>query len=162
MINKQNIWFVTLFSLILVLSIYYITMPSDLLQVIKENNNDASIVVNESDILTALRVEKDDQREIEIKEINNILNDNEISADEKNNAFEKLKFINSLKTLEDSVQKKIKEEFKVDAFVKIDENNQVRIVVNSKESNLELANNIMRITQEQFKDKMYISVKFEK
>ena len=31
MINKQNLWFLTLFSLILVLSIYYITMPSELL-----------------------------------------------------------------------------------------------------------------------------------
>ena len=31
MINKQNLWFLTLFSLILVLSVYYITMPSELL-----------------------------------------------------------------------------------------------------------------------------------
>ena len=31
MINKQNLWFLTLFSLILVLSVYYITMPNDLL-----------------------------------------------------------------------------------------------------------------------------------
>ena len=31
MINKKSLWFVTLFSLILVLSVYYITMPSELL-----------------------------------------------------------------------------------------------------------------------------------
>ena len=31
MINKQNLWFLTLFSLILVLSVYYVTMPNDLL-----------------------------------------------------------------------------------------------------------------------------------
>ena len=31
MIKKQNLWFLTLFSLILVLSVYYITMPNDLL-----------------------------------------------------------------------------------------------------------------------------------
>ena len=31
MINKQNLWFLTLFSLILVLSVYYITMPNELL-----------------------------------------------------------------------------------------------------------------------------------
>ena len=31
MINKQSLWFLTLFSLILVLSVYYITMPNDLL-----------------------------------------------------------------------------------------------------------------------------------
>ena len=31
MINKKNLWFLTLFSLVLVLSVYYITMPSELL-----------------------------------------------------------------------------------------------------------------------------------
>ena len=31
MINKEHLWFLTLFSLILVLSVYYVTMPSDLL-----------------------------------------------------------------------------------------------------------------------------------
>ena len=36
MINKKNLWFLTLFSLILVLSIYYITMPSELLMTTKE------------------------------------------------------------------------------------------------------------------------------
>ena len=39
MINKQKLWFLTLFSLILVLSVYYVTMPSNLLSVsdIKED-----------------------------------------------------------------------------------------------------------------------------
>ena len=31
MINKKGIWFITLFTLILVLSVYYVTMPSELL-----------------------------------------------------------------------------------------------------------------------------------
>ena len=31
MMNKKNLWFLTLFSLVLVLSIYYVTMPEDLL-----------------------------------------------------------------------------------------------------------------------------------
>ena len=31
MINKKNLWFLTLFSMILILSVYYITMPRELL-----------------------------------------------------------------------------------------------------------------------------------
>ena len=31
MMNKKNLWFLTLFSLVLVLSVYYITMPKELL-----------------------------------------------------------------------------------------------------------------------------------
>ena len=32
MINKQNLWFLTLFSLILILGVYYVTIPNDLLE----------------------------------------------------------------------------------------------------------------------------------
>ena len=32
MINRKSIWILTLFSLILVLSVYYITMPSEFLE----------------------------------------------------------------------------------------------------------------------------------
>ena len=31
MINKQNLWFLTLFSLVLVLGVYYVTMPNEML-----------------------------------------------------------------------------------------------------------------------------------
>ena len=57
MIKKQNLWFLTLFSLILVLSVYYITMPSSLFSTNNGNNKDNQVVVEESEILTALRVE---------------------------------------------------------------------------------------------------------
>ena len=39
MINKQNLWFLTLFSLILVLSVYYITMPNNLLTTATKEND---------------------------------------------------------------------------------------------------------------------------
>ena len=34
--NKQNLWFLTLFSLILILGAYYITMPNSLLEKVAE------------------------------------------------------------------------------------------------------------------------------
>ena len=40
MINKQKLWFLTLFSLILVLSVYYITMPSELMTASKNSINE--------------------------------------------------------------------------------------------------------------------------
>ena len=42
MINKQNLWFVTLFSLILVLGIYYVTMGDETLSVLAGENNVSS------------------------------------------------------------------------------------------------------------------------
>ena len=168
MINKQSIWFLTLFSLILVLSVYYITMPNELLMTnnskqtasSKEETEETSAVIQESEILTALRVESEEKRTAEIDELNKILNNNESSTEDKNNAFEKIKGLNSIKGKEQLIEKKIKENFKLDSFVKIDENNQIRIVV-QKEHDVDLANNIMRSVQEEFDTKMYISVQFQ-
>ena len=170
MINKQSIWFLTLFSLILVLSVYYITMPNELLmtnnsnQTTEETTSDTGeekAVIKESELLTALRVEAEEERTEEINALNETLNNAEASTEDKNNAFEKLKDLNSLKGKEQLLEKKIKDNFKLDSFVKIDDNNQVRVVVSGSEHNTELANNIMRSIQEDFDTKMYISVKFQ-
>lgn len=168
MINKQSIWFLTLFSLILVLSVYYITMPNELLitnnsNQTEENNEseEASVVVKESEIITALRVEAEEQRTAEIDELNEILNNGEASVEDKNNAFEKIKNLNSIKGKEQIIENKIKENFELDSFVKIDDGNQVRVVISGKDHDVELANNIMRSVQEEFDTKMYISVKFQ-
>ena len=67
MINKQSVWFVTLFSLILVLSIYYVTMKDSSLEKIIENatTENTSVPVNvnveESSLLVSLRVEEDEE-----------------------------------------------------------------------------------------------------
>ena len=171
MINKQSIWFLTLFSLILVLSVYYITMPSDLLitnnnsteSTIKSDDDDENVetTINESDVLTALRVENEEARDKEIDELNKILNGESSSSEEKNNAFEKIKDLNSIKGMEQKLEKKIKEEFELDAFVKIEDNNQIKVVTVSNEHNVDLASKIMKSIQEEYENKMYISVKFQ-
>ena len=66
MINKQNLWFLTLFSLILVLSVYYITMPNDLLIASSSTNTlekkekstkeTEENTISEVDTITTLRV----------------------------------------------------------------------------------------------------------
>ena len=111
MINKKNLWFLTLFSLILVLSVYYITMPSELLlnngylseiPVSTDNksddsgDNDVSVSIEESEILVALRVEAEEQMLSEIEELKSVLTDVESTVEEKNNAFEKMKSIKKL------------------------------------------------------------------
>ena len=86
MINKEHLWFLTLFSLILVLSVYYITMPSDLLlskQVFNDSeektepDENVNLEVEESDILVSLRLDLDEERETEKKELKSILTDGE-------------------------------------------------------------------------------------
>ena len=65
MINKQNLWFLTLFSLILILGIYYVTLPNELLEKIStEDKKEIAVVeeVIEDNQLTALRVSLEEER----------------------------------------------------------------------------------------------------
>lgn len=160
MINKQSLWFLTLFSLILVLSVYYITMPSEILSPEVNKDKDKVVVIEESEILTALRIETDETRLSQMKDLRLVLTNIEATIEEKNNAYEQLKLLDVIKGKEEKIESKIKENFKLNSFIKID-NNQVKVVVSSDKHSTELANNIMRSIQEEFEDKMYISVKFQ-
>lgn len=162
MINKKSIWFLTLFSLILVLSVYYITMPSELL--LNTNNNytpkeEPTVSVNESTALTALRVEADNEMLKQLDELKLILMDQNTTLEEKNKSLDKMKEINLNRGEEEKLENKILEEFQLQSFVKIEGDN-IKIVVKSSKHSTEIANNIMRKVQENFDTQKYISVKF--
>ena len=181
MINKQNLWFITLFSLILVLSVYYITMPNELLlnsnsnsylkndgnkeDSSKEENNTKETKTNaevvESSILEALRVNKEEERSSKKAELQKELTDNEKTTDEKNEAYEKLKELNTISGKEEKLESKLKDELKLESFIEID-GNKVIVTIDKKDHNVELASKIMKTIEKEFTDKVYISVKFGK
>lgn len=162
MINKKSLWFVTLFSLILVLSAYYITMPSELLVT---NNGEylydsSSIDIKQGNILTALKVEEDDKVNKEIESLRLVLNDDKTSSEEKNNAFEKLKNINLIRGEEEKLVNKIKSNLNLDSYVGI-EDDKIKVVILSNEHSNNLANNVIRTIQEEYSNEKYITVKFQ-
>ena len=171
MINKQNLWFLTLFSLILVLSVYYITMPNDLLiasnstetkeknktTTEKESDKDA---ISEVDDLTALRVNLDEERDKEKAELKKEMTNEEATADEKNNAYEQLKYLSVIEGEEEKLEKLIKKEHNLNSFVKV-ESNTITVVAAKKKHDVTLANNIMRTIQSEYDTKKTITVKFE-
>ena len=176
MINKQNLWFLTLFSLILVLSVYYITMPNDLLiasnstntkEETKEEDNNTNTTdentiseVDEADSLTALRVSLDEERDKEKEELKTTMTKEDATTDEKNNAYEQLKYLSVIEGEEEKLEKLIKEKHKLDSFVKVD-NNTITVVAAKKKHDVTLANNIMRTIQGEYDTKKTITVKFE-
>ena len=173
MINKQKLWFLTLFSLILVLSVYYITMPSELLTTAKvndkteEKNKKANIKTNKiktkvdnANSLTALQVELDEERQALAAEYNEVLTNKDTSTEENNNAYNGLKEIDNVKAKEEDLEKKLKKEFKLDSFIKID-GSKISVTIKKKDHDYSLANNIMRLISKEFKTKVYVSVKFQ-
>lgn len=172
MINKQNLWFLTLFSLILVLSVYYITMPNDLLiassstntkeEVTDDSNTDSDEqdAISEADSLTALRVSLDEERDKEKEELKTTMTNEDATTDEKNNAYEQLKYLSVIEGEEEKLEKLIKKEYKIDSFVKVD-SNTITVVAAKKKHDVTLANNIMRTIQGEYDTKKTITVKFE-
>ncbi len=166
MINKQNLWFLTLFSLILVLSVYYITMPNDLLvnntekTITKEEKKDDG-VKEETSSLISMRVSLEEERQEKMVSLQEALTNEKATTEEKNNAYEQLKYLNQLQGKEETIEKQIKEKLELDSFVKIDDKN-IEVVALKEKHDSTIANNIMRLVQENFEEKMYITVTFKK
>lgn len=158
--KKQNIWVLTLFSLILVLSVYYITLPTEV-ETDKSDNIKTTIEENTDDsVITTLKVENEEEKNKRKKELQEILNKEDATKEEKNNAYEELKTLNIIRNKEDEVSVKIKNKFKYDNYVSINDD-QVRVVISKKDHSPKLAKEIMEYVQDLFEDKMYISIKFE-
>lgn len=171
MINKQSLWFLTLFSLILVLSVYYITMPNELLltnnsnyleskNTIKEEDSDTKVTIEESELLVTMRVNLEEERSEQIADLKTTLTSSDATSEEKNNAYEKIKYITDLKGQEEAIEEKIKKEYNLESFVKID-NNEVKVVAVKDKHDSTLANKIMKTVQSEFQNKVYVTVKFE-
>lgn len=161
MINKQNLWFVTLFSLILVLGIYYVTMGDETLSVLAgENNVSSPVEVKASDVIVALQVASDESVLKEMNEYQSILLDDTATIEEKNDAYNALQALSNSKSECEKIKKMITEKFKYDIFIKID-GDAISITIASKEHSKEIANKIIREVQNMYDKQKYITVKFE-
>ena len=166
MISKQNLWFLTLFSLILILGVYYVTMPNDLLGKVEniiEDKETKEVVeeIEEESLLVAMRVNLEEERQVAITKLQKDLTSDNLSTEEKNNIYEQLKYLNEVQGKEEKIEKQIKKELKLDCFVKQD-NNNIEAVCISNEHDEKKANSIMRLIQEKYENKMNITVKFQK
>ena len=161
MINKQSLWFVTLFSLIIVLSIYYFSTDQTNLMTSKYHSSSSVVAkTTDEDNISVLKVSDDEATLGEIDELENILLDDEATLEEKNDAYDKLEVIKSDRSKEEEITRLIKNEYNYANFVKI-HNNEVNVVISSDVHNTEIASNIIKTIQSKFKDNKYITVRFE-
>ena len=166
MINKKNLWFLTLFSLVLVLSVYYITMPTELLMSNNSENIDSSAEnviktdIEELSVIEALKTEDNTNTLESINKLKETISAEESTTEDKNQAFDAIKTLNQVSSKEELLEEKIKTAHDLDSFVKID-GDQIRVVINSEDHSNTIANNIMRTVQNNFDTKQYISIQFK-
>lgn len=174
MINKQGLLFLTLTSLILVLSVYYITMPNELLLTtnssynntdevnnnVSSNTDSVNVNISETKTIDVMRNILDEERLKSKEELNNKLVNSDLTMEEINNVYEELKYISKIETLESVIEQKIKNEYGLDSFVKISED-VVEVTVSSSKHDVSLVVKIIASVEEELENKMYVSVSFK-
>lgn len=175
MINKQGLLFLTLTSLILVLSVYYITMPNELLLTtnssynsdtnhvnnnVSSNTDSVNVNISETKTIDVMRNILDEERLKSKEELNNKLVNSDLTIEEINNVYEELKYISKIETLESVIEQKIKNEYGLDSFVKISDD-VVEVTINSSKHDVSLVVKIIASVEEELENKMYVSVSFK-
>jgi len=161
MITKNKLWYLTLFSITIILAVYYVSFPTTkTITAIKNDDSNKKVSIVKTTELAAMKASRDEEHEKQVNEVKEILNNDSKSTEEKNDAYEALKELNSTKSLEEALENQIKKDFKKDAFVKID-NKNIKCIINSKTKSYKLANDIITSIQNKFDEPKYITITFE-
>lgn len=151
--NRQAITFLTLFSLILVLSIYYVLLPPE------TETNEVAVNSNELSQIEILQEELDQKRADLISENNAIIASSESSSDEIASALASISEAKETAALEKEITKIINDAGFKSAFVEV-ENKTIKVVVDKKEANSSDANSIIKTIIEKTNNEYQVEVKF--
>lgn len=178
LLKKQTVWLLTMLSLVVVLSVYYITSPeqqknADLAGVEEkaEKNNKAAVTESKdgttvlSEIASdeqfeALRIKLDEQRTKMKEDLQAIVASTDLPAQERSNAIEKMDQLDELGQKEGVLETLIKSMGYEDALVLADGEN-VRITVKAKDQSASAANEIIQMVRTELGALQPVAVKFE-
>lgn len=149
--NKQAFTFLTLFSLILVLSIYYIMLPP-----VQEKD---PVVKTQLSTIQQLQVQLDKKREDIINKNNQIIAKESSTSDSINEALETISETKSLTEKEKTIISQLKELGYKEVYVEID-NETIKLTALKKDANQKDASLIMSKTLEIVGENYQVEVKF--
>lgn len=177
-LKRQTVWLLTMLSLMIVLSVYYIFSPggSDVAFVDENNepvgeetstestdNTDTEVgdlqQVGYDELFTSIRLELQNERSMKKELLNDVVASASTSADEKNEARNDIQFIEQVASKESIVQDQILavvDEYE-DVLVRYDsgessEKEKVHVHVKVDELTSEEAVNIMQMVKDEFGD----------
>ncbi|WP_017755729.1 SpoIIIAH-like family protein [Calidifontibacillus oryziterrae] len=184
LLKKQTVWLLTMLSLVIVLSVYYITQPNmkdqyalmtqeeeeNLEQQVDQGINvsieemeDGTITssISTDDLFTALRMDIDEQRSKEQEQLEAIVASSDVTAEKRSEALDKMQDLHTFAAKEAIIETMIlANENYADALVKAEED-QVRVYVKAKEEGSnKAANEIMRLVREELGPKK-VAVEFQ-
>lgn len=173
MLKRQTVWLLTMLSLVVVLSVYYITAPKDTNNhiafvdngnVAEQQANDkekADVAVEETeakngnvtssesgdDVFTALRMQIEDERSRLRDQLNDIVASANATAQQKSDALDKIEKLQALTEKEATLETLIKSKGGYDDVLVRADNDKVRVTIKAKNHSAKSANEVIHIVK---------------
>lgn len=172
LLKKQTVWLLTMLSLVVVLSVHYITSQpgeEDLAAIVNDDSqsemSDADIkVLTEAagdELFEQARMALKDLRSKQIDDLTVQVGSEELSADEKNALYDQMQEIGELELKEQTMESLIKQLGYEDALVKV-ENGQVNVLVKTADDHSRSeAVKILRIVRDTVGTHLVADVEFQ-
>lgn len=171
MLKKQTVWLLTMLSLVVVLSVYYITAEppkNDVASVEKEQAvenseegaNTTITQVSKDEVFEEIRLQMMDERSQKLEELQQMAGSNELSAAEKSAAKDEMERIQKMADKEKLVESLIVSNLGYeDALVQV-EDDEVLVTVKGMEPTKANANEIIKIVKKEI-GSSFVSVAYE-
>ncbi|WP_335870648.1 SpoIIIAH-like family protein [Bacillus sp. 2205SS5-2] len=182
LLKKQTVWLLTMLSLVVVLSVYYVMSPTDTpnmaavdtegeeTAVTEESPSDAvaesdvEIVseITDDPVFTALRMDIVEERDEMIGDLMAIVASADASTSDKNTAYGEMQKIRELNTQEKTLEFMIKSNGYEDVFVRtVDGKVKVTVKAGGTEPTRKEANNIIRMVRDELGTLQNVAVEFQ-
>lgn len=189
LLKKQTVWLLTMLSLVVVLSVYYLTAPeenaADLTSTEeqkeskteseieskdekekdkeKETSTDesgSSVTIASGDEFEALRMQIEDERAKLNEELTVKMGDTDLSAEERDEAYAKIEQLSETKVKENIIENLIVAMDYNAALVRVD-GTDVKVSVKADKQTKTEANNIIRLVRKEVENAQNVVVNFQ-
>lgn len=187
MLKRQTVWLLTMLSLVVVLSVYYVTAPKDMNDdmaftnnenVTKQQVNDkekADVAVEEmetkdgkvtssvssDDVFTALRMQIEDERSRLRDQLNDIVASANATAQQKSEAMDKIEKLEALAEKEATLETLIKSKGGYNDVLVRAEDDQVRVTIKAKKHSAQSANDVIHMVKSEIPEVNNVTVEFQ-
>jgi stage III sporulation protein AH len=180
LLKKQTVWLLTMLSLVVVLSVYYITSPeqkSNELAAVKQEEKadqketktdteakDSDTIISQvagDEEFEALRLELQDERSELKEQLNTVVATTDLPADQRSEAVDQMQKLSEIAKKEEMLETLIKAMDYEDALVRADGTTVKIIVKSKKESSKSEANAIIQMVKKEIGETNFVAVEFQ-
>jgi stage III sporulation protein AH len=168
MLKKQTVWLLTMLSLMIVLSVYYMTQePGDLAFMNKGNGDalteetskettgeetDINVAPGGNELFAAMRMQVQDERSMKKDRLGEIVASSTASVEEKKQAYDQMDAIDQVGTKEMVLEERILAEAEYQDVLVRHDGTQVHVHVQVDELSKSEVVNIMQMVRDEFGD----------